>query len=175
MIYFREVWARDKNIGAVYNHEMNLIPKNEDWCCFKDGDATWTTKFWGNQIEDICTKHHEVGMFTAMTNRVNNRQQLYGRAISDDYNMKNHWVIGELLEHRFGDRVEVMKKNSPVSGVVMIVQKSTWNRVKFREKPKLAGVDNAMHYDLLEAGFTVKLMRGVYIFHKYDSDRSHLR
>lgn len=173
MIYYRQVWARDRNIGRVYNHEMSLLPNDYDYCCFIDFDAVWTTKYVGNQIEDITAKFPKVGLFTAMTNRVNNPNQLFGGRQGKSNDMHTHRKIGASLYNQFGTKLTTLR--GMCSGVVMMVRKEVWNQVKFAELDGLAGVDNQYHKDLLAAGFEVVLMQGVYVFHWYDQDRSHLK
>lgn len=173
MIHYRSVWARDKQIGRVYNHEMSLLPNDYDYCCFLDGDAVWTTKYYGNQIEDIIAQYPKVGMFTCMTNRVNNPNQLYMGRPSKQNDMRVHRKIGTALYNQFKHKVTTCK--GLVSGVVMAVRKEVWNHVKFPELEGLAGVDNQYHKDLLAAGYEVVIMQGVYVFHWYDPDRSHLK
>ena len=173
-IHYITVWSNNRNIGAEYNYHMSRIQKG-DWACFIDGDAMFMTKFWGNQLQEIVENNVHVGMFTCMTNRVNNVAQLHGGRISNNYDGRLHRSIAETLEVRFKDQLVDLRRNQALSGVLMMIQRDTWDKVKFREKDRLAGIDNQIHYDLLDAGFEVKLMKGVYLFHYYDKDRSHLR
>ena len=69
-IYYSQPWSTKKNIGAYYNKFMELLPDDDDFACFTDGDAMFMTVYYGRQIEDIVKKYPQCGLFTCMTNRV---------------------------------------------------------------------------------------------------------
>jgi hypothetical protein len=58
----------NKNIGAVYNGFMNMI-SDDDWACFLDHDAMFTTLDWYKQLEDIVenlsSSHPDARLLTA--------------------------------------------------------------------------------------------------------------
>ena len=59
MIYHRTVWATDKNIGAAYNREMELLPNDSDYACFLDADAMFLTPYFGSLIESVVKEYPE--------------------------------------------------------------------------------------------------------------------
>lgn len=173
MITYHTVWASDKNIGRAYNQ---IIEQAKDWVCFTDGDAMFLYKWWGKQLEDIIKKYEKrhVGMYTCMTNRVFNKSQLIGGKMSENFDLQYHNKLAANLAASQYDIVTPLTKQQRTSGVLMLVNPKASN-VQFREGIGLAGVDNFFHTDLMRAGWKVMLMKGVYIFHKYDKDRSHLK
>ena len=50
MIHYIIPWNSEKNIGVSYNSYMNII-NDEDYICFIDGDACFTTHFFGKQFK----------------------------------------------------------------------------------------------------------------------------
>lgn len=163
----------DQNLGQAYNQVFEMMDDN-DWVCFLDHDAMFTTSTWHKQLVDIVIKHPDVGMFTTMTNRVNNKVQLYGGRRSDNHDVRVHRTIGQQLQNQLYDQILELPRAQAISGVVMMMRKSTWQQAKF--KSGFLGVDNQMHYDVLALGLKVALMRGVYVYHWYrgDGSKSHL-
>ena len=70
-----------KNLGFAYNELMARL-HDEDWACFLDHDACFTTYGWYPQLEDITARLTEPCILTAMTNRVGSRWQLRRASIA---------------------------------------------------------------------------------------------
>ena len=51
---------------------------DDDWACFLDHDAMFTTLDWYHQMESLIAEYPGAGCFTAMTNRVGNPAQIVG-------------------------------------------------------------------------------------------------
>lgn len=186
--------AHDKDLGFAYNSFMELLPKDDDWACFLDHDAMFTTLSWYKQFEDIVMLKPDAGCFTAMTNRIGNPIQVHGYewellrnsenrvkrhfevlALNhSNHDMMKHRLIGKkLLDEKYSDLQELGMDN-PMSGVLMLVKKATWNRIRF--KSGFLGVDRTFHKDCVDNGLKVFLMTGVYVYHWYrgDGDLSHV-
>jgi len=165
--------ANTKNLGSAYNEFMELL-RDDDWACFLDHDAMFTTRDWYHQLVRIVVKYPNAGMFTAKTNRVHNKAQLFGGKTSDDHDMRNHRKIGRQLACEYYDKVTPLSRRQAVSGVLMLISKRAWKQCRFIDG--FLGVDNQMHRDLLDAGMQVYVMEGVYVYHWYrgDGDCSHL-
>lgn len=159
---------KTKNLGQAYNRFMDLL-KDEDLACFIDHDAMFTTPDWYEQIEHIAGKYPDAGMFTAKTNRVKNRRQLYRGVISDNHDIAYHRMIGRLLQQDHYADVSVVKAEKPVSGVVIVIKKKVWNVHRFQDG--FLGVDNDISCRLIAAGRKVYIMEGVYVYHWYRGDR----
>lgn len=162
-IYYFTPYALDMNLGAAYNHYMELLPNDNDWACFVDADVMFLTPDFGKQIHDIVKKHPDTGMFTAVTNRVGTIAQRYKGELSPDPDMRNHRRIAMQLQRQHYDEVEDLFCR--ISGLVMVLQKKTWKKIKFPDG--LLGVDyeytNELHYQ----GYNILLMKGVYVLHYY--------
>lgn len=164
-IYYFTPYSTKKNLGAAYNEYMRLLPHDEDYACFIDGDAMFLNPDFGHQLTEIVKRYPDAGMFTAITNRVGNRRQCYKFKISEDPNIKNHRYIAKLEKNRNPYKVSVV--DYPISGHLMMIQKKVWKHFNFSEKLKILGVDNDISIRLMDAGYKIYLMKGVYIFHYY--------
>src|SRR5215471_4826823 len=141
------------DLGRCYNAYMALLPSDDDWACFIDHDAMFTTRDWYGQLARIVERHPGAGCFTAMTNRVSNRAQVYGRQPAD-HDIARHRRIGARLRKRFDTAVVPLAGKQPMSGVVMLTRKAVWKKVGF--SPGFLGVDWDYHRGCLRKG-----LRGV--------------
>ena len=118
-----------------------------------------------------------MGLITCVTNRIGNMHgnQLYGNQISNDPNIINHYHI---YEKNLENRGIVKELNTFISGMVMIVNKFAWDFVGGFSETK-GQVDNRFSSKILQAGFRILQMEGLYAFHYYRlhkdiKDHSHL-
>ncbi len=158
---------------------MSLLPNDDDWGCLMDLDTFLPVSDVGHQLEEIIKKYPDVGLFTAITNRVGLKEQCYGGNIDNDPNILNWKRVAVQLQQT--KRLELRDINHPISGYFMLVKKSVWKKVgMFPEVGKILAIDNSFSKRILDAGYEIKLMEGVFIFHFYRmdkniSDKSHLR
>lgn len=179
MIYTFIAYApkeHDRDLAWAYNDCMKLLPNDDDWACFIDHDAMFTTKDWYHQMENIIKAYPEFSCFTVVTNRVYSEWQVPADIDRDNHDIIYHRGIG--LAFQSADRLKILDVtncadlpavpgNSPLSGVVILYKKSAWKQVPFRlmEKGRLTGIDNLLHLDLRDKGYKVGLMCGVYVYH----------
>ena len=161
----KEVFGKNINLGWAYNQYMNLLPNDEDWGCFIDHDAMWTTYNWYNQLESIIDKHPEYSLFTVKTNNVYSKIQKGPRFLRHIKNVAAHREYGLKLQEEKYNEVTEMGRNNLLSGVVILYKKSTWNKIKF--KNGFLTVDRNIHKDLIRNGYKTGLMEGVYVYHWY--------
>ncbi len=176
MIYNFIVYATDsegggKDVGTAYNRYMNLLPKDDDWACFIDHDAMFTTEDWFKQLGDILAENSEYGLLTACTNRIGNPEQKIAK-LQDTHDMLYHRVIGRQLRQQGDLTVKDVTKTHCISGVVMLVKKSVWQKAG-GFKDGFLGVDNDFHQRVAKAGFKIGVMRGLYVYHCYRADNEN--
>lgn len=180
MIYYSIPWDTGKDIGKYYNSFMNLIGE-KDYACFLDGDACFTTTYFGKQIENIVKKYPECGLFTAVTNRLGAKWQMVGNYESND--IKHHRQAGEGLALTLYDEITDISKNDPqwvLSGVLILISKKVWKALGGFKETGMLGVDNDIHWKAQAKGEKVYMMKGVYLYHWYRggdrdfSKRGHL-
>jgi len=165
---------RGKDIGFSYNNFMKLLGE-DDWACFLDHDAMFTTKDWYHQLQDIIDTNPEVGLFSAMTNRIGNMPQKLIGINSENHDIKYHREIGKKLQQMYYSSLQLEHGNWRISGVVILISKQIWKTVG-GFKSGFLSVDNDIHNKCIEHNIPVGIMNGVYVYHWYrgDGDTSHL-
>jgi hypothetical protein len=169
-------WNSDKNIGKSYNETMSLV-NDDDWVCFLDGDAVHTTPFFGKRIEDVIKANPQYSLFTCQTNRIGCQYHIPKDVDRLNNDQLYHRNFGEKLWLENQTQVDDITNSQPLSGVLILIKKSTWLKVgKFKEE-KMLTIDNDIHYKVRDFGHKVGIMRGIYVQHWYrggTGDTSHL-
>jgi len=170
-------WNSNKNIGKSYNEMMSLID-DDDWACFLDGDAVHTTSFFGKRIEDVIESNPEYTLFTSYTNRIGQPYQLAPKINQETNDQRYHREVGDVLWNQNKTKVIDITNNQPLSGVVILIKKSSWVKVGGFKEDKMLGVDNDIHYKFQRQKMKIGLMSGIYVQHWYrggnKKDISHL-
>ena len=174
MLHVIEPYSLEKNIGKAYNDAFKHYDSN-DWICLKDHDAMFLLPDTIRHIHEYTLLYPRTGIFVCYTNRLANRDQLLTDRCDNNDSIRHHIGLAKQQERKLYETTLLYK---PVSGVLMVIKKSTWDKVKFNEVGCL-GVDNDYHLRVVEAGFEVLRMNGVYIWHSYrlingTQDKSHL-
>ncbi len=184
MIYYTIPWDTSKNIGKYYNAFMRLLPSDNDFACFVDGDACFTTQFFGKQLEDIVNLYPECSCFTSMANRIGckwqqqfdqnsaewlNNDMAFHRAKGKEIQFKHYATIADVSD---------VPRGEVLGGVLILIKKSLWKKIGGFKETGMLGIDNDLHWKCMDAGEKVYLMKGVYLYHWYRggdmSDKQHL-
>jgi glycosyltransferase involved in cell wall biosynthesis len=174
MIYNFIVYATDsegggKDVGAAYNRYMKLLPKDDDWACFIDHDAMFTTEDWFKNLGEILAANPEYGLLTACTNRIGNHEQKIAN-LQDTHDMLYHRAIGRQLRQQGDLTIKDVTNTHCISGVVMLIKKSVWKAAGGFKEGGFLGVDNDFHMRVVKSGGKIGVMRGVYVYHCYRAD-----
>lgn len=165
MIEYIIPWSSEKNLGKAYNDAVRTSDK--EYVCFLDRDAMFTTPFYGKQIEDIVKKNPKAGAFTCMTNRVWCKWQIPVGIDQETNDIEYHFKKGLEFQEAHYWEVQDKTQHGWMSGVMILIKKSTWQKIGgFRESGML-GVDNDFHKRLRAHAEKLYLMRGVYVYHWY--------
>lgn len=180
MIYTHIAYAPsecEKNIGCAYNKFMEILPNDDDWGCFIDHDAMFTTNDWYNQINDIIQKHPDIGIFGVRTNRVANLHHIVGGIDVYNHDIVYHRQIGEILQKEYYDQVFELIENKTMqdgfSGVVILIKKSAWRKIGGFKKTGFLGVDQNVRYSANINNIKIAIMNGVYVYHWYRADNPY--
>ncbi len=162
----------DMNIGQEYNEYMSIIGK-DDWACFIDHDAMFTTPDWYRQLYGIIADNPQYSCFTAVTNRIGNKHQCFVSVDKNNHDILYHRGIGKKAQQAYRTSVKDMAEVPQLmSGVVILVKKSAWEQVCGFKQEGFLGVDNYFHKALNDSGLKTGLMKGVYVYHFYRADGS---
>lgn len=160
----------DKNIGAVYNNFMNMIT-DDDWACFLDHDAMFTTIDWYKQLEEIVEglslSYPEAGLLTACTNRIGNIEQVIEGIEPQNHDIYYHKKIGKQRQVEYGSSLRECQ--FLISGLVILISKKIWKQTSGFANGFL-GVDNDIDKKIRELGYKSYIMDGVYCYHWYRAD-----
>jgi hypothetical protein len=184
MIYTFIAYApkeHERDLAWTYNEFMRNLPNDDDWACFIDHDAMFTTPDWYPRIERIIRDNPQYSCYTAMTNRAYAMWQIPEGVNSINHDMRYHRDIGKRIQNVNNDKVvdvtmcgdlPAPPPSSPFSGVVILYKKSAWKDVPFRlmQPNRLTGIDNLLHLDLRNKGHKVGLMTGIYVYHWHRAD-----
>lgn len=157
----------ERNLGRAYNEIMERLSPG-DWGCFLDHDAVFTTREWYGQIKRAVQDNPQGGLFTAVTNRIGRKSQIPPGAPAG-HDMRDHRVFGAQLAKQHGHSVRDITRESPLSGVVMVISREAWKAIG-GFKSGFFGVDNAAHRDVARSGRRVYMMPGLYVYHWYRAD-----
>ena len=166
------------NLGYAYNKFMELLPNNDDWGCFLDHDAMFTTKNWYHQLEDIIKKYPNIGAFGARTNRINSTYQLVGNIDVYNHDMFYHREIGEHIQKKYYYNLFAPDRNTAqrgFSGVLILIKKSQWKEMGGFKRHGFNHVDNDIRWRLEALGKPIYIMNGVYVYHWYKADDPYER
>jgi len=164
---------KGKDIGKEYNEYMNLISDDNDWACFIDHDAMFTTPNWYDQLYAVIQNNPDYSCFTAVTNRIGNPEQCFASIDKNNHDILYHRDIGQQAQKQYNIQVKDMSEiKMLMSGVVILVKKSAWWEVGGFKEEGFLGVDNDFHKRLNDAGLKTGLMKGVYVYHLYRADGS---
>ena len=109
-----------------------------------------------------------------MTNRVNCPPQLIDGKMSENDSIIHHIKVAAQLENMYGSSVK--RVTGGISGLLMVIKKSVWKDVKFKETGIL-GVDTDFCRRLQKP---IYIMKGLYVLHYYRliqgfKDKTHLK
>ena len=165
--------SMDKNIGATYNKFMGMV-NDDDWVCFLDHDAMFTTHAWYKQLEQVVERIEEaklpIGLLTAVTNRIGNVEQIIFNKISaeaQNHDMYFHRKIGRERMIEFG--ISGREATNLISGIVMLTSKKAWKETG-GFKDGFLGVDNDYDLQVRKAGYKTVILDGLYVYHWYRAD-----
>jgi len=175
MIYYSIPYSIEKNLADYYNKFMEVLPSDDDYACFVDGDTIFTTSDYGHIIHEAVMAYPNIGCFTCYTNRVYNKKQVVSGIDYDSNDIIYHRKIGNSLKTVFGSTcVDItdptVEKEKPryLSGCLILIKKSLWRKINgFKNLNAMLGVDNELNKDIIAVGEKIYLMKGVYIYHWY--------
>jgi hypothetical protein len=110
--------SEGRNLGFAYNELMDRL-QEDDWACFIDHDACFTTRDWYPQLEEITARLTEPCVLTAMTNRVGSRWQLAPGVDPHNHSMEYHRRFGKSVQSGARGAIRDVTHEPLMSGVVI--------------------------------------------------------
>jgi len=171
-IYYTIPYDTNKNLGKYYNDFMKLLPNDDDFACFVDGDTIFTTYNYGLILEKTIERYPQIGCFTAMTNRVNCKWQIAPGINQDSNDIEYHRKYGNDILNIYDTFCEDVTNKQLFSGFLILLNKKTWEKVGGFLENGMLGVDNDLHKKLIRHDEKMYLMKGVYLYHWYRNNKN---
>lgn len=175
-IHVTTPFAVDKRLGRAYNEEFEKVAE-DDWVCLRDHDTLFLLPDTINHLYGYVQRYQDAGMFTCFSNRNHPTMahQLLGGKMSENTDIRYHIELAESQKSYLYKATEI-KGN--ISGMLMLISKQTWNKIKFAPLLKCLGVDFEYCRTLRNNRKRILRMDGVYIWHTYRlndiNDKKHL-
>lgn len=153
----------EKNLGQAYNNYCELVPNDDDWITFMDGDVMQLHLNWGEIWGKILEKNNDAGIITCMTNRLGCKNQLVPKMFT-----VQDILIHKLMANRLFNinKFAVANLNEKIAGFFFSFKKSTWKKVgKFIDG--ILAIDFDFSQRVLNSGMDIRLATGFYVFHYY--------
>jgi hypothetical protein len=170
MIYFFTPYSFEKKLFEAYDAYMNLVPGDNDWVCFLDGDTFFFENNFGHQIREYTERYPEAGMFTSYASRSSYSFMVPKDTRQESDSIKYHRDrSAEIYKSLHGQIKEI---NDHIAGHLMCLKKKTWKLIrpqllKVLDGANLLGVDTQISNAIRSQGKKILLMRGIYLFHYY--------
>ena len=181
MIYYSVPFDSGKNIGRYYNQFMEILPSDDDWGCFVDGDTIFTTSDYGLIVEKAIEENPDASCFTCMTNRVGCAWQIAPGVNVSSNDIAYHRKFGQTMKTVYGSSVLDVThkpKKEVMSGFFFAIKKSAWKAIGGFREAGMLGIDNDLHWKLQHKNLKFYMIRGLYLYHWYRGgnmqDKSHL-
>jgi len=167
-IYENTPYNNEKDLVKAYNSFMELIP-DDGWALFRDADTLFLDYHYNELFENAIVDNPDTFCFTCVTNRLNNKKQVYEEYKGDD--IKTHRAIAIKLRKKYGHSCEILPLPPTLGGFCILLKKSVWKKIGgfkyWNSKSKILGVDNKLHEDLGKHNEPVKIIKGLYMYHWY--------
>lgn len=163
-------YSFNRKLLEAYEAIFNLV-NDEDWVCFMDGDVAFLEMAdFGHVLQDYIKNYPDTGMFTCYASRCHYQPQMRQGVDMDQDSIK--YFAKASLEARKQLHPKVKLMNRRVAGHLLMLQKKVWLKILPNLKSKIIaknkrikGFDTQLSYSILEAGFDIRVMRGILLFH----------
>lgn len=170
MIYFFTPYSFEKKLFQAYDTYMNLVPDDDDWACFLDGDTFFFENNFGHQILEHTERYPHAGILTSYASRSSYHFMVPRDTNQESDSIKYHRTRSAEIYQRLHGQVKEI--NDHIAGHLMCIKKSTWKLIrpqllKVLDGANLLGVDTQISNAVRSQGKKILLMRGIYLFHYY--------
>ncbi len=158
----------DSRLAYAYNRAMENT--SAPWVLLLDQDVFLCNPYWYRMCLDVIDQLREsnVGMITCVSNgihRANKTPQKAEKIIRTD-RIDQHIEVARELYRKYGSQVKKISWKK-ITGFFMLIKKEVWQKIKFKDQGAGLGyVDWDFSARLLEAGYEIYLMLGLYVYHR---------
>lgn len=153
-----------RKLAYAYNRAMET--SKAEWVLLLDHDVFLCNPYW----YDICLRAIEklndtdAGLIVCMTSGP--RQKLLQRvSLVQPSSIEESIILAKTIYDQYGAKLKPV--TTTVTGFFMLVKRQVWEKVMFVKQRRGVGrVDIDFSKRLLERGFTIWLMMGLYVYHR---------
>jgi len=176
MIQYCIPWDSGKNIGECYHDTLYFAHK--EWVCFIDADThPGMNPYFGKHLEEIIEANPEYSMLTCYTNRIGMPYMKAPHVDDQNHDIAYHRRMYNNFRAIYHTDVMDITDDKPLSGVLMLVNVEDYVDTAPTNpfSSGMRGIDNEFHFHMKKHGYKVGMMKGFYLYHWYDTNRSHLK
>ena len=165
MIYYFTPYQKG-NLGQAYNHYCELVPNDDDWITFMDGDIMQLYLDWSEKWNSILLTNEDAGIITCKSNRAakSNTDQI-DHSMYNEQNIINHKNHAEYLYEKYYLNTNEMTIDF-MSGFFFSFKKSTWKMVGgFVDG--ILDVDSCFYKAVKKTKKKCLVAQGFYVLHYY--------
>lgn len=168
MLWFFNPYSFDRKLFKAWDDYMSLVRDPHDWVCMRDGDTMFLLPDWGHKIKHYIDKFPDTGLFTCYASRCHYKEQIRQGTETENTDLIYHRDLAESIDKELHGKVKEI--NRRVAGHMMVIRKSTWNRIRQQVEEDcrlkdILGVDTKISNAILHRGMKIRLMRGIYLMH----------
>ena len=162
-------YALDGNLAECYNDIM--AESLSEWVLIVEHDVflACNPHWYEMCVVAVEKAPTNMGLITCVTSSRKIRDlrpqgATFRRPGCDDLN--EHVKMAKRNYKKHGNEIEV-HNTKYMAGFFMLVRKTAWRKVKFEDQGKgVHKVDHAFCKALMEAGYTIGVMKGLYVYHR---------
>jgi GT2 family glycosyltransferase len=170
-----------KKIGTAYNEVCGALEFGE-WVILMDYDVMIMNPMWQAICQNAIDKlGHVVGLFSCFTNRIGCRLQVappvaemmpgdgnWDHLLTNNHDMLWHRRLAkELYKRNSGRLVDTTKASGRFSGMLMLTNKTVWEKVGHFKTDSFFHVDVDYYDKVKKAGYRTAIMADLYVYHMY--------
>jgi GT2 family glycosyltransferase len=151
-------------LGADYNRIFNETP--HEWVLLLDHDVLLLNPHWYTIAQECIRQNPRAGIFTCWTNNIGNPAQRFGAADEGD-SVGAHRRVARAVFEGFGTQTTVID-GAKCSGMLLLIRKAAWVKVGGFPGVGMFREDWTFGRKVQGAGFEVRRMDGLYVYHVRD-------
>lgn len=165
MIYYFTPYLKN-NLGQAYNHYCDMVPNDDDWITFMDGDIMQLHLDWSTKWETILELNSDAGIVTCMTNRAakSNTDQV-DHSMYNETDIRKHKTHANYLYEKYGYSTKHMSIDF-MSGFFFSFKKELWKNIGGFTNGIL-DVDKSFYNRARKSNKSCIVAQGFYVLHYY--------
>lgn len=170
-------YALDKDFFKAIDEDMARL-NDEEWGVIMDLDTMPLRPEFGFQLQAYINKYPDTGLFTCYASRCHYKPQIRKGTLTENPDILYHKRWADTIYNDL--HLQVKKVDRRIAGHLMMIKKSTWKLIRddvqkrvLDKGKQILGVDTQISNVILQKGFNILLMRGVYLFHFLRFDKGY--